>query len=132
MSRVSLTSSPCPADPTVAQLDPQLSSIPLAAQWASLYDSKEHPRLNLAQGVPGDPPPQEFLDKLADAARDPNTTGYGPLRGELELRRALAQDISRSYHRSTEDKAPVALTDVSITAGCNIVSSLSPLNGGSR
>ncbi|GAA5832893.1 hypothetical protein JCM3766R1_007080 [Sporobolomyces carnicolor] len=94
--------------------------IPLAAQWASLYDSEEHPLLNLAQGVPGDPPPQEFLDKLADAARDPNTTGYGPLRGELELRRALAQDISRTYHRSAEDNAPVALTDVSITAGCNI------------
>jgi len=73
--------------------------------------------LNLAQGVPGDPPPQEFLDRLAEAAKDPQTTGYGDLRGDRELRRELARDVREVYRGEVKEE------DVVLTAGCNLVSS---------
>ncbi|GAA5924066.1 uncharacterized protein JCM15063_005537 [Sporobolomyces koalae] len=96
--------------------------IPLAAQWATEYTATaDEPLLNLAQGVPGDPPPEELLDKLAAAARDPTTTGYGDLRGELGLRRELANDIERTYQdETTLAEWRVTTDNVTITAGCNI------------
>ncbi|GAA5894730.1 uncharacterized protein JCM6883_002192 [Sporobolomyces salmoneus] len=87
--------------------------VPLAAQWASLYPTPSE-LLNLAQGVPGSPPPPEFLERLGEAARDPSTTGYGALRGEESLRRALAKDVQRVYG------GDVSMEDVTITAGCNL------------
>ncbi|GAA6008556.1 hypothetical protein JCM11491_003347 [Sporobolomyces phaffii] len=90
--------------------------IPLATQWASAYapPTPDHKLLNLAQGVPGDPPPTEFLARLARAAQDPATTGYGDLRGDLGLRQELANDVGQTY------EGEVSRDDVVITAGCNI------------
>ncbi|GAA5968566.1 hypothetical protein JCM3765_003513 [Sporobolomyces pararoseus] len=86
--------------------------IPLAARWASEFSpTPNEPLLNLAQGVPGDPPPQEFLDRLGKAASDPTTTGYGDLRGDLRLRQELARDIRRMYQEG-EDEKSVSTDDV--------------------
>ncbi|BGP37128.1 hypothetical protein JCM10450v2_001036 [Rhodotorula kratochvilovae] len=94
--------------------------IPLAAAWArSFTPTSDRPLLNLAQGVPGAPPPRDLLNKLADATRDPATTGYGALEGDDCLRDALAQDIAQVY--GTKPGAqPVSRDDVVITAGCNL------------
>jgi len=92
--------------------------IPLAAAWARRFPaSPSRPLLNLAQGVPGSPPPRAVLDKLADYARDPDTTKYGPLEGDDGLRLALAADIRRNYGEGTQ---PVTMDDLVITAGCNL------------
>ncbi|TKA57220.1 hypothetical protein B0A53_01176 [Rhodotorula sp. CCFEE 5036] len=76
--------------------------IPRAAEWATRYrptrsDSDDGALINLSQGVPGAPPPPQMLEKLADATRDPATTGYGPLAGDSSLRTAVAQHLGQLY-----------------------------------
>ncbi|GAA6015675.1 hypothetical protein JCM10207_008168 [Rhodosporidiobolus poonsookiae] len=94
--------------------------IPLAAQWASAYSpTSDSPLLVLSQGVPGDPPPQALLDKLAQATADPATTGYGNLRGDAALRQGLANDINQVYGVK-HGAQPVTEDDLVITAGCNL------------
>ncbi|GAA5857622.1 hypothetical protein JCM8547_004302 [Rhodosporidiobolus lusitaniae] len=100
--------------------------IPLAGLWASKYfPTADAPLLNLAQGVPGDLPPQELLNRLAEAARDPKTTGYGDLRGDVELRRELARDVNEAYgipegQADGGESRLVTENDVVLTAGCNL------------
>ncbi len=67
--------------------------------------------------MPGAPPPAELQARLAAAAADPSTTGYGPIVGDLVLRQALAKDLKRVY--GTEH---VTEENVNVTAGCNMVS----------
>lgn len=96
--------------------------IPLAGQWSQRFvPTPTEPLLNLAQGVPGDPPPPELLQKLAEAAADPTTTGYGGLRGDIGLRRELARDVNEVYGVKEGGKAVDAEQDVVITSGCNLV-----------
>lgn len=97
----------------VATSDPP---IPLAATWASVYSpSAADPLVNLAQGVPGAPPPAEFLQRLGDAAAQPASTTYGDLRGDEGLRRAFVADVNQVYG------GDVGVDEVVLTAGCNLV-----------
>jgi aspartate/methionine/tyrosine aminotransferase len=97
----------------VATSDPP---IPLAAAWASLYaSSADNPLVNLAQGVPGAPPPDEFLQRLGDAASQPSSTTYGDLRGDEGLRKAFVADVNQVYG------GDVGVDEVVLTAGCNLV-----------
>ncbi|GAA5978985.1 hypothetical protein JCM10908_002760 [Rhodotorula pacifica] len=94
--------------------------IPKAAHWATRYrPTPSEPLINLSQGVPGAPPPQIMLDKLADATRDPATTGYGPLAGNLSLREAVARQANGLYAVHTEERR-IRAENVAITAGCNL------------
>lgn len=103
--------------------------IPLAAQWAAEYSpTADDPLINLSQGVPGAPPPQAMLDKLADATRDPTSTGYGALAGDVSLRLAVANNIERVYGPAAEEDDRVTADNVAITAGCNLASTSSPLS----
>lgn len=113
----------------VASLNPHVVAtstppIPLAALWASTYPATPtSPLINLAQGVPGAPPPAEFLRRLGEAAKEARTTTYGDLRGDEGLRRGLARDVSRVYGRGEgHGEDVVRLEDVCLTAGCNLVS----------
>lgn len=92
-------------------------SIPLAGAWGALYKGAEElgPLINLAQGVPGAPPPEPFMDKLKEASADTATTGYGDLRGDTGLRKALAEDIQHVY-----DEGISADDEVVITSGANL------------
>ncbi|BGP13189.1 hypothetical protein JCM10213_000231 [Rhodosporidiobolus nylandii] len=95
--------------------------IPLAAHWAREYSpTPAEPLLVLSQGVPGDPPPPDLLQKLAEAAGDPVTTGYGDLRGDAGLRRELARDVNAVYGAGGAAEPAVTGEDVVITAGCNL------------
>jgi len=68
--------------------------------------------IDVAQAVPGYPPPDSLLDHLRATDLDP-LTRYGSVLGEPGLREALATDISKAY------EAPVATEQVAITAGAN-------------
>ena len=88
--------------------------IPAARAWAARYDGRAGPALDMTQAVPGYPPPPELLARLAEAAGSPASAGYGPIAGDMPLREALAADISAFYG------APVAASQVAISAGCNL------------
>ena len=88
--------------------------IPAARAWAARYRGDQGPLIDLTQAVPGYPPPADLLGRLAMAAGDPASAGYGPILGDPPLREALAADISARYG------APVSAEEVAITAGCNL------------
>ncbi len=87
--------------------------IPAAAQWRAGYDGRLGPLIDLAQAVPGLPPPEALLDRFAAAARRPETATYGPILGDAGLREALAEDVRAVYG------GDIAPDDIAITAGCN-------------
>lgn len=94
-------------------IDTATPPIPEAANWLSAYQGEFGPTLNLAQAVPGDPPPATFLEQIATAARSAEATCYGGIFGDDYLRAAFAADCTRIY------QAPVTTDEVAITAGCN-------------
>ena len=87
--------------------------IPAAQQWKAGYDGRLGPIVDLAQAVPGSPPPQALLDRLAASAAEPQTATYGAILGDTALRDALARDIGALYG------AAVGADHIAITAGCN-------------
>ena len=87
--------------------------IPAAARWRAAYDGRRGPLIDLAQAVPGAPPPDALLERVAAAARDPASAAYGPITGDPALRAALAADISALYGAAVEP------AEVAITSGCN-------------
>ncbi|ODN71260.1 Methionine aminotransferase [Methylobrevis pamukkalensis] len=91
--------------------------IPSAQVWLAAYDRQQGPAINLSQAVPGDPPPELLLAKLAAAAGDPASAAYGPITGDASLRTALTGEIGAIYGAGP-DRGP-GLGDVAITAGCN-------------
>ncbi|OYU49186.1 MAG: aspartate/tyrosine/aromatic aminotransferase [Rhizobiales bacterium PAR1] len=87
--------------------------IPEAQGWKAAYDGRHGPMIDLSQAVPGTPPPQEMLARLAEAAGQGDATRYGPILGDGLLREAYSAEISRFYG------APIPESAIAITAGCN-------------
>jgi aspartate/methionine/tyrosine aminotransferase len=87
--------------------------IPAAQRWRAGYGGRLGPLIDLAQAVPGTPPPDALLERLGEAARRPGTASYGPILGDTALREALAGDIGAVYG------GPVSAEEIAITAGCN-------------
>jgi aspartate/methionine/tyrosine aminotransferase len=98
--------------PRIRQTEPP--PIPAARAWAARYDGRAGAPLDLTQAVPGYPPPDILLAKLAAAAGSVACAGYGPIAGDSALREALAADMVGFYG------APIAPGQVAITAGCNL------------
>jgi aspartate/methionine/tyrosine aminotransferase len=73
----------------------------------------EKPLIDVAQAVPGYPPPPALTDHLASVIGRPEMARYTEIEGIPALRRALAAHMSGFYG------APVAPEEVAITAGCN-------------
>lgn len=99
-------------------LNPRLLSvesppIPEAQGWRAAYSGAFGPMIDLSQAVPGTPPPEAVLERLASAAGAGDMARYGPILGDGVLREAYAAEISRFYGATI----PVAAT--AITAGCN-------------
>ncbi len=92
----------------------QTPPIPAVRGWASRYDGRAGPVLDLTQAVPGYPPHPALLAQLAERAGSAATAGYGPIDGDPALRAALAEDIAAFYG------APVTQADVAITSGGNL------------
>ncbi|SDU16304.1 aminotransferase [Stappia sp. ES.058] len=94
-------------------IDTATPPIPEAARWLSEYDGRHGPAINLSQAVPGDPPPQPFLDRIAASAASAEATRYGDIFGDAPLRQAHANASASLYG------ADIAPAEVAITAGCN-------------
>src|SRR6478735_8609461 len=109
--RTMSTTTHAPLNPDL--IDTGTPPIPEAQGWARAYDGRFGPLIDLSQAVPGSPPPQKLLDKLAEAAADPAATRYGGITGDASLREAYAAEISRIYGAS------FAPAEVAITSGCN-------------
>lgn len=106
-----LATTPAALNPDL--LDTGTPPIPQAQGWARAYDGRSGPLVDLSQAVPGSPPPVELLERLAEAARSPDATRYGPITGDMVLREAYAAEISRVYGAGFKP------TEVAITSGCN-------------
>jgi len=81
--------------------------------WLEQYDGSKGPPIDLSQAAPPYPPPQELLDRLSDAAGSGDIARYGPVPGELALRTAYAEHVSKLYG------AAITHENISITGGCN-------------
>lgn len=53
--------------------------------------------IDLGMGNPSDPPQELVIEKLAEAARDPNNHGYSKSNGILNLRREIASKYFKKY-----------------------------------
>jgi aspartate/methionine/tyrosine aminotransferase len=73
----------------------------------------ERPLIDVAQAVPGYPPPPELSAHVARVAHEPASARYTEIEGLAPLRRALAADIEALYG------GRVAPEHVLISAGCN-------------
>jgi aspartate/methionine/tyrosine aminotransferase len=73
----------------------------------------EKPLIDVAQAVPGYPPPPAMTDHLAGIVGRPEMARYTEIEGVPALRQALAAHMSGFYG------AAVAPDEVAITAGCN-------------
>jgi aspartate/methionine/tyrosine aminotransferase len=98
-------------NPLLAGLD--APPIPEARGWARSYDGRHGPLIDLSQAAPGAAPPPELLARLAEAAGSAEAARYGDIRGDGELRAALAAQLSALHG------ARIAADDVAISAGCN-------------
>src|SRR5215510_10272247 len=98
-------------NPLVDKLMPP--PIPFVFAWASAYDGRHGPLIDLSQAVPGYPAHPEMLELLGEFAASAAYTGYGPIEGEAELRQAYAAHVSEVYG------AHVGSASIHITAGCN-------------
>jgi aspartate/methionine/tyrosine aminotransferase len=98
-------------NPLLAATD--VPPIPAAQAWAAGYDGRLGPLINLAQAVPGTPPPDGLLARLAAEAGSARGATYGPIVGDPVLRAALAADVNAVYGGT------VTAAEIAITAGCN-------------
>ena len=87
--------------------------IPSVFAWAAAYDGRNGPMIDLSQAVPGYPPHPEMLRLLGENAASRAYTGYGPIEGEENLRKAYATHLAGTYG------APLAAGNVHVTSGCN-------------
>ncbi len=88
--------------------------IPEVAAWVEgRRYPPERPLIDLAQAVPGHPPPAPLQDHVARLAREPATSRYTDIEGLAPLREALAADIAALYG------GRVDAGQVLISAGCN-------------
>lgn len=94
-------------------IDTGTPPIPQAQGWARAYDGRSGPLIDLSQAVPGSPPPDAMLQKLAEAAAQPDLTRYGAITGDLALREAYAAEIGAIYGESFSP------SEIAITSGCN-------------
>ncbi|KAA1475608.1 PLP-dependent transferase [Dentipellis sp. KUC8613] len=91
--------------------------IPQAAAWARNYQpTSSRPLLDMSQGVPGTPPPPQFLEALALASSSPASAKYGTIAGEPELRSALQAEMQYVYGKD----ADITPDDICLTTGCNM------------
>src|SRR5215217_5614535 len=69
---------------------PQQYFVTLLARVAAAALEGGEALVDLGRGNPDVGPPRHVIERLADAARDPDAHGYAPIRGIPELREAIA------------------------------------------
>lgn len=66
--------------------------------------------IDLGMGNPSDPPQEAVIEKLAEAARDPNNHGYSKSNGILNLRREVAAKYLKKYGVRLDPETEVITT----------------------
>lgn len=66
--------------------------------------------IDLGMGNPSEPPQEIVIEKLAEAARDPNNHGYSKANGILNLRREVAAKYLKKYGVRLDPDAEVIVT----------------------
>ena len=94
-------------------LDTGTPPIPQAQGWARAYDGAAGPLIDLSQAVPGSAPPEALLQRLAEAAAQPDSARYGGITGDARLREAYAAEVSAIYG------SRIGAHETIITSGCN-------------
>ncbi|KAF5332855.1 hypothetical protein D9611_005392 [Ephemerocybe angulata] len=91
--------------------------IPKAYEWAARYnETSSTPLIDMSQGVPGIPPPEELRQAIGEASASPQNFSYGRSDGEPALRLALVDEMKALYGL----QADIKMEDVALTAGCNM------------
>jgi aspartate/methionine/tyrosine aminotransferase len=88
--------------------------IPAAKAWASRYDGRAGPAIDLTQAVPGYPTHPDLAVRLAEGAASEVQARYGTIDGDETLRESLAAEMNRVYG------GDLTAADVAITAGANL------------
>ena len=96
-----------------AVLSLDMPAIPMAASWAEKYDGQHGQLIDLSQAVPDFAPHENLMQALCEAARNPESLGYGPIEGEASLRAAYAANVNQLYNANINEE------NVHITSGCN-------------
>lgn len=87
---------------------------PIAEAYSWIEGGRHSEQLiDLAQAIPGYPPPASLQSHVASIAHEPTAGRYTEIEGQLPLREALARDINSTY------QAALGPDNVLITAGCN-------------
>lgn len=88
------------------------SPITQVGRWKEAA-APELPLIDVSQAAPTYPPARELRDHIAAVAQSVATATYTDQQGVPELRVALARALTADYD------APVAASQVAVTAGCN-------------
>ncbi len=87
--------------------------IPIVQRSAEAYGGELGEQIDLSQAVPGYPPHPLLIENLASTAAQTDLLGYGPIPGEVVLRKAYSAHLSSTYG------AAVTPGETHITSGCN-------------
>ncbi|MGB0865197.1 MAG: aminotransferase [Granulosicoccaceae bacterium] len=87
--------------------------IPLVQSWIGAYCGGLGPLLDLSQAVPDFIPHPALMQRLGQAAADPQYFGYGPIAGESALREAYACHVATRYGGELSPE------HTQMTSGCN-------------
>jgi aspartate/methionine/tyrosine aminotransferase len=96
-------------DAVAATMAPPISD---AFSWIPSYGGKDS-FINLSQAVPGYPPADALVGRIAELAHEPGRHLYTDILGLPTLRARFAAGLRRDYG------GDVDVQDVAITAGCN-------------
>ena len=87
--------------------------VSVVLNWKASYDQSQGDLIDMSQAVPGYTAHNEMLAALAEAAADPELSRYGPVEGDMPLRKSYAQHLSYIY------RSPITPKNIQITSGCN-------------
>ena len=87
--------------------------VSVVLNWKASYDQSQGDLIDMSQAVPGYTAHNDMLAALAEAAANPELARYGPVEGDMPLRKSYAQHLSHIY------RSPIAPENIQITSGCN-------------
>ena len=104
-----------PAPPFKIQLADRLVKLPpyVLAKVNALRDAKRKAGqdvIDLGMGNPSEPPQDIVIDKLMEAARDPNNHGYSKATGILNLKREVAAKYFKKFGVRLDPESEVVVT----------------------
>ncbi len=108
-------SSPAAPAPFKIQLADRLTKLPpyVLARVNALRDAKRKAGqdvIDLGMGNPSEPPQEIVIEKLMEAARDPNNHGYSKANGILNLRREVAAKYFKKFGVRLDPESEIIVT----------------------